>query len=140
MTQAANSIQHIDHWVSVDEYAKRSGIRNRAVYQRIKRKAITCARIDNWVVIESKLSAPIKQLPRNQIASPFRIFPGLPPLANLIRLKSFCEREGIRGHTLFSHILMKKIPVWCFAEHVFVEDTPQLKQCIKHKPRRGNSA
>ena len=137
MRQAQNAIQQIDHWISVDTYAQQSKIGNRAVHLRLKRKAIAFIRVDNWVVIDAKLSPPAKRLSYKQVAPPFVMPAGMPSYKNLIRISSFCEREGIRGHALFTAIALGHVPAWIFAGQVFIKDEPELKQYASH--RRGKA-
>lgn len=136
MKQVINSIHHVDYWLSVETYGRESKIGNRAVYQRIKRKAISFIRIDDWVVIDARLSRPAKQLSPRQIAPPFVLLAGMPPYSELIRITSFCEREGIRGHTLFTAIILGDLPAWAFADQVFIKDGPELDQYVTHRRKR----
>ena len=131
MRQETNSVHYIDPWLSVDAYARQSGIGNRAVYRRTQRKAIAAAQIGSLLVIDALLSPPSKQLPPKHIAPPFVIPAGVPSFSTLVCVPVFCEQKQIRANTLFTDIILGKMPAWGFADQVFVENDPQLKQYLK---------
>jgi hypothetical protein len=136
MTRETNSIHRIDHWVSVEAYAIRSKIGHPAVYNRVKRKAISCVKIDDWVVIDVLLSSPAKKLPYHLVA-PSMVQPvDMPPFAELVRVSAFCDRNNVRSNTIFSDIILGKMVAWCFADQVFVKDGPELRQYLKPRRRR----
>lgn len=131
MEQSPPKITRLDHWLSLEEFARASRIQPRSVHLRLKRRAITGIHIDGVLVVDSKLSPPSRKLPKQFKAPNFIQPPEMPRLSKLVQMNAFCKRNNIRGHNIYRDIINGKLAAWYFAEHVFVEDTPELRSYIK---------
>lgn len=128
MNTMENTVTSIPHWISVKEYAKQARIQTRSVHIRFRRGVITGVIIDDVLVLDAALHAPVRKLPYKPPQAPTFVWPlAMPPLSNMVRVSSFCERKHIRGHDLYRDILLGKIKAWHFAEHIFIENSPALK-------------
>jgi hypothetical protein len=137
METTAINVTIMPHWVSVAEFAKRTGVQPRTVHLRIKRGALSCARVDGIVVMDvnATLVPRVRKDGKNR-AAPFVWLPHLPPMSNLISVSEWCERNNLRGHNIYRSILGGRMRAWYFAERVFVERTEALGLPVKRIRKR----
>ncbi len=124
-------ILHREHWLSAKQYAEACGIQTRSVFLRHRRKVIVATRIDGMLIVDAALSPPTAMVRGHAPQAPPFAQPGnMPPIAALERVSHFCQRNGISGHAIYHDILIGRIRVWCFAQRVFFQPTPEMDRYL----------
>ena len=125
------------NWLSAGQYAASCGIQTRSVHLRIKRGVICAIMVDGVPIIDVAVSAPKKLIGRTEPkAKPFSWPVFLPAAHKLVRVSTYCERNNIRGHNLYTAIVCGEVPAYVLGGMLFIENLPDLKRFINPRKKR----
>jgi hypothetical protein len=124
------SLQVLENYVSVDEYARRCGKKRRAIMDRIKAKSIPAIKVDGYYAINVVAHPPQRRV------NPYKVTPGGGAHVahqDLRCIVTWCRGKNIRCYPFLRAVINGQLDGWLIGDEVFAKADDL--EAFKKKPR-----